>query len=85
MTNPATVQIPVVVDVNVTVREDEAVGETVWVDPPTVMADAVAKVIVCVALVVAGKIAVISPESTECLTEVAPATVKKFAATPVNV
>jgi hypothetical protein len=49
------------------------------------MADAVAKVIVCVALVVAGKIAVISPESTECLTEVAPATVKKFAATPVNV
>ena len=29
MTKPATVQIPVVVDVKVTVREDEAVGETV--------------------------------------------------------
>ena len=85
MTKPATVQIPVVVDVNVTVREDEAVGETVWVDPPTVIADGVAKVIVCVALVVAGKIAVISPESTECLTDVAPVTVKKFAFTPVNV
>jgi hypothetical protein len=29
MTNPATVQIPVVVDVSVTVKDDEAVGETV--------------------------------------------------------
>jgi hypothetical protein len=85
MTNPATVQKLVVVDVNVTVRDDEAVGETVWVDPPTVIADGVAKVMDCVALVVAGKTAITSPEPAELVTEVAPATVKKFAATPVNV
>ena len=54
-------------------------------DPPTVIADGVAKVIVCVALVVAGKTAVISPESAEWLTDVVPVTVKKFAFTPVNV
>jgi hypothetical protein len=29
MTNPATVQTPVVVDVSVTVKDDEAVGATV--------------------------------------------------------
>jgi hypothetical protein len=29
MTNPATVQIPVVVDVKVTVKDDEAAGATV--------------------------------------------------------
>ena len=34
---------------------------------------------------VAGKTAIISPESAELVTEVAPATVKKFATTPVNV
>ena len=33
----------------------------------------------------AGKIAVISPEFAELVTEVAPATVKKSALTPVNV
>jgi hypothetical protein len=85
MTKPETVQKLVVVDVKVTVRDDEAVGETVWVDPPTVMADGVAKVIVCANLIVAGKTAVISPESAECLTDVVPVTVKKFEFTPVSV
>jgi hypothetical protein len=33
----------------------------------------------------AGKTAVITPEFAELVTEVAPATVKKFALTPVNV
>ena len=39
----------------------------------------------CVNLTVSGKTAIISPELAELVTEVAPATVKKFAATPVNV
>ena len=39
----------------------------------------------CVNLTVAGKIAIISPESAEWLTDVAPVTVKKFAFTPVSV
>jgi hypothetical protein len=34
---------------------------------------------------VAGKTAVITPELAECVTVVAPATVKKFAVTPVSV
>jgi hypothetical protein len=34
---------------------------------------------------VAGNTAVITPEFAECVTEVAPATVKKFALTPVKV
>ena len=46
MTKPATVQMPVVVDVKVTVRDDEEVGATVCVDPPRVIADGVPKVIV---------------------------------------
>ena len=49
------------------------------------MADGVANVMVWLNFAVAGNVAVITPEFAEWLTEVAPATVKKFAFTPVNV
>jgi hypothetical protein len=41
--------------------------------------------VACVAFAVAGNTAVITPESAEWVTDVAPATVKKFALTPDNV
>jgi hypothetical protein len=43
------------------------------------------KEIVCAAFAVAGNTAAITPEFAEWVTKVAPATVKKFALTPVNV
>jgi hypothetical protein len=41
--------------------------------------------VACVAFAVEGNTAVITPESAEWVTDVAPATVKKLAVTPVNV
>ena len=45
MTDPETVQIPVVVDVRVTVRDDVAVAAITCAAPPTVMPCGVSKVI----------------------------------------
>jgi len=41
--------------------------------------------VACVAFAVAGKTAVITPESAECETDVAPVMLKKLAVTPVSV
>ena len=45
MTDPETVQIPVVVDVRATVRDDVAVAAITCAAPPTVMPCGVSKVI----------------------------------------
>jgi hypothetical protein len=80
------VQISEVAVVNATDRpEVETAAKAIGLTPYVISTGKLVMTIVCVNLIVAGKTAIISPESAELVTEVAPATVKKFAATPVNV
>ena len=70
----------------VTVKPELAVAVGVYVPATTGETGEVeVRVIVCVAASVAGNTAVIVPESAECVTDVAPETVKKLAVAPVSV
>ena len=69
-----------------TVRPELAVAVGVYVPARTGdPGDVEVLVIVCAVAAVAGNTAVIDPELAKCVTDVAPATVKKFAVTPVSV
>ena len=69
-----------------TVKPELAVAVGVYVPATTgELGDVEVRVIVCVAVSVAGNTAMSVPEFAECVTDVAPVTVKKLAVTPVSV
>ena len=83
---PEIVQTNVVADVNTTDKpEVETAAKAVGLSPKVMSAGKLVMTIDCADLIVAGKTAVITPESAEWLTDVAPVTVKKLVLTPVSV